>query len=110
MIPMNPSGLWVLGSVLSSVFQRAAKAKSGVVESPYSVQVADMDADGKLDLVLSGLNPARAAIMLGDGNGHFREGRLVPTGNGCRSVAVADFNGDGKPDELEQCCGQLGRR
>jgi hypothetical protein len=63
-----------------------------------AVAAADLDADGRMDLLwmssTSGLNVAR-----GRGDGSFDAPRQydVPLSSG-RGLAVADFNGDGHPD------------
>jgi len=64
-----------------------------------SLDVADLDGDGKLDLVLGrdGLEGTSVKIMLGDGTGRFQPGTRYPT-DALSAVAVADLDGDGKPD------------
>jgi hypothetical protein len=65
-----------------------------------AVAVADFNGDGKLDLgVTSNDNGAYANVLLGDGAGSF----AAPIAHwlgfaGHGSVALADFNGDGKQD------------
>jgi hypothetical protein len=61
------------------------------------VDVADFDGDGNLDLLV-GSNPAQ--LFLGTGTGTFGTAIGIATGtNGwSASLAVEDFNGDGKPD------------
>jgi hypothetical protein len=59
------------------------------------VTVADLNKDGKLDLVIS--NSAGLAIMLGKGDGSFQPATHYGTVAVTQAV-VADFNGDGNPD------------
>lgn len=75
--------------------------------SPFSVALADVDRDGRLDLVIAnysgqGSDSSRDAvnILLGDGRGGFRvmKGSPFATGRSPASVAVGDMNGDGWPD------------
>ena len=77
---------------------------SPIAASGTELAAADLNGDGKTDLVL----PTRAngrntlTILLGDGSGRFAptpgSPLEVPGRDGWSSVAVADFNRDGKPD------------
>jgi hypothetical protein len=57
-----------------------------------SVAAADVNGDGKIDLVTDGVS-----VLLGNGDGTFRRGASIASG-GSGSVNVGDFNGDGKLD------------
>lgn len=72
---------------------------------PMAVAVADFNADGKPDLVVvngkypDGSNGSNTvSILLGNGDGTFQTHVDYPTGTSPTSVAVGDFNGDGKLD------------
>jgi hypothetical protein len=66
--------------------------------SPLSVAVADVNGDGKPDIVVANYNYG-VGILLGNGDGTFRAPLIYSTGgNTPFSVAIADVNGDGKPD------------
>jgi hypothetical protein len=54
---------------------------------------ADVNGDGKLDLVTSGVS-----VLLGNGDGTFTNGGGVTAGGNGGPISVADFNGDGKLD------------
>ncbi|GAB3755950.1 FG-GAP-like repeat-containing protein [Spirosoma pomorum] len=56
----------------------------------------DVDQDGKLDVVTSRWD--RLAVLPGKGDGTFGFSRNFSVDTGANSVAVADFNGDNKPD------------
>jgi FG-GAP-like repeat len=60
----------------------------------HSLIAADVNGDGKVDLVSDGVS-----ILLGNGDGSFRVGESVMVADGV-SVNVGDFNGDGKVDVL----------
>src|SRR5271170_3639957 len=66
--------------------------------APDAVVVADLNNDGKLDIVTANFNSGTISVLLGNGNGTFKTQVTYPVGNGPDSVAVADFNGDGIPD------------
>jgi YD repeat-containing protein len=68
------------------------------VSGPNSIAVADIDGDGKVDLVagrnLEG-NGDNVIVFIGNGDGTFQLPRPFQGGIGTRSVAVGDLNGDG---------------
>jgi hypothetical protein len=73
------------------------------LSSSYNrVAVADFNRDGKPDLAVAYVGGV--TILLGSGNGTFRGGTSygwhpeAPVLGGLRSLAVADFNGDGNLD------------
>jgi len=59
--------------------------------------VADLNGDGKLDVVVSDNN--NVWVLLGNGDGTFQPAATY-TISGATSFALADFNGDGRPDIL----------
>jgi hypothetical protein len=66
-----------------------------------SIAVADVNRDGKLDLLVAGGYSAAVGVLLGNGDGTFRPAVAYPTADYYNhSVTVADVNGDGKPDLL----------
>ena len=68
---------------------------------PLKVRVANMNNDGKPDLLmlLSSGSSADAAVMLGNGDGTFHTGTLIQTGGAQRAaIAAGDLNGDGLTD------------
>jgi PBP1b-binding outer membrane lipoprotein LpoB len=63
-----------------------------------AVTTADMNGDGKLDVVVANSGGNNVAVLLGDGSGTFGAPALFPVNVTPLDVAVGDFNGDGKPD------------
>jgi len=67
------------------------------------VAVADVNGDVKPDALLANYGSNTLGVLLGDGAGGFTLRAASPStglGRTPRSVAVADMNGDGKPDAL----------
>ncbi len=68
-----------------------------------SVAVADVNGDGRLDLVVANQLSDTVAVLLGNGDGTFQPAvtynlTSMYTGTIPDSVTVADVNGDGRPD------------
>jgi FG-GAP-like repeat len=80
---------------------------------PTSVALGDVNGDGKTDLVISsffsafGLESSLVNVLFGNGDGTFAPAKEVTTGRSTSgsvfplSVAIADFDSDGKPDLAE---------
>lgn len=70
--------------------------------APFGIGVGDFNGDGFQDLVATNyggpLQQGELALFLGDGTGSFAAATLIDVGSSPTSVAVADFNGDGKAD------------
>jgi hypothetical protein len=62
------------------------------------VQIVDLNADGKQDLVFSSVFQGGALIFLGNGDGTFQGPSNFSTGSYPFAFSVADVNGDGNKD------------
>src|SRR6202167_799431 len=89
-------------------FQPAVTYDAGGVET-QTVVVADLNGDGKLDLVVSNSIAGTVGVLLGNGDGTFQPVVTYLSGGAPEGVAVADLNGDGIPDIVvansASCCG-----
>ena len=66
-----------------------------------SVAIADVNGDGKPDLLVANYNSGTIGVLLGNGDGTFKAATTFDAGGpniNTYSIAVADLNGDGKPD------------
>jgi hypothetical protein len=81
----------------------SAAVDFGVGDVPRSLAVGDFNGDGRQDLATANLasianNPDNVAVLLGDGAGSFSAATNFTVGTGPESIAIGDFNGDGKQD------------
>lgn len=65
---------------------------------PNAVIAADLNNDGKLDLVVSDGKNSVISVFLGNGDGTFQPRVTYPVAKAPLSLATGDFNGDGKLD------------
>jgi peroxiredoxin len=81
-------------------FTRAPGAPFALGPRPGYVAVADINGDGKVDLVATHDDDPLLAVMLGDGKGGFNPapGSPLRPPNPVWGVVVVDLNGDGKKD------------
>jgi len=71
--------------------------------SPHSVTTADVNGDGKPDLIVANSNGATVSVLLnstapGAATPSYAAQQTFATGSDPQSVTTADVNGDGKPD------------
>src|SRR5215217_3831276 len=62
--------------------------------NPQDVVAADVNGDGRLDLVATNYSASTVSVLLGNANGTFQSPLTSSAGNGPLSVAVGDFNTD----------------
>ncbi|MGB8583901.1 MAG: VCBS repeat-containing protein [Candidatus Sulfotelmatobacter sp.] len=69
--------------------------------SPNSMRplyVADVNNDGKLDLLVLNTTDQTLSVLLGNGDGTFQTQKVTTIAGSYCCLAVGDFNGDGKVD------------
>src|SRR5205823_3777498 len=77
-------------------FQAAQNYRT--IPGPSSVQLADVNNDGRPDLVTANQFGNSLSVALGNGDGTFKQAQFFNVGHSSVNVVVSDFNGDGKPD------------
>ncbi len=97
-----PGSVIVMLNQGGNVFAQApgSPLSTGTPGSVWSLTVADLNADGRLDIITAN-ETSNISVLLGNGAGGFSLGPGSPITTGINSpfaVAVADFNGDGIPD------------
>jgi hypothetical protein len=86
---------WQVNDGGPTAFQGTSYA---VGSTPDSVAVADLNGDGKLDLVIANAGSNTVSVLLGNGAGGFGPAISFNVGTGAASVTVGDLDGDGKLD------------
>jgi Ca2+-binding RTX toxin-like protein len=69
-----------------------------VGNEPHSVVVADVNKDGKADIITANIASNNVSVLLGEGNGAFKPAVNYAAGAGAAAIAVGDFNGDSRLD------------
>ncbi len=104
-------GVWTFPGNGDGTFgagNRQALTSRPMYVAAESVSVADLNGDGKPDIVLSAPGLSSVAAFLGNGDGSFQTKALTLTIPGSclnpLSTALADLNGDGKADLVVYPC------
>ncbi|HKD33356.1 MAG TPA: FG-GAP-like repeat-containing protein [Gaiellaceae bacterium] len=75
------------------------QAERAAGDSPTAPVIADVTGDGRADVVLGDEATSRVTVLVGAGDGTFPRARKYATGaEETAAVAVADLNGNGRPD------------
>jgi uncharacterized repeat protein (TIGR01451 family) len=94
----------------NGTFQPPIQIQAG--KDPFSLTVADLNGDNKLDLIVGDHSNASLTILLGKGDGTFLAPATISldgvpsTPTGVLSIIAGDFNGDGKLDLVAGVSGE----
>jgi hypothetical protein len=96
--------LCALSTAIGATISFKTAVNYPVGTNPVAVAAGDFNHDGKIDLaVVNGGNTSTGdnggvSILLGNGDGTFHAAVNIAAGMNPASIAVADFNRDGRPD------------
>jgi hypothetical protein len=80
------------------IYQATLQDQSFSTPQPTYIQTADIDGDGKLDLVYTNSNYATVGVLFGIGDGTFYAPVEFPAGGYAYGITLADLNHDGTLD------------
>ena len=83
-----------------SVFSLKARIQLSAGQRPAKVAVADVNRDGRPDVIVASYESDDITVLIGDGGGDFKQSTGSPfaAGNSPSDIAVGDFNKDGRLD------------
>jgi hypothetical protein len=90
------AALVATGTALGFGFKAPQTYDAGA--SAYPVRIADLNKDGKRDVVVGNLDDDDVSVYLGKGNGKLEAQHTYPAGDSPFGIAVSDFDRDGKKD------------
>jgi len=92
------SVLWGNGDGTFTPADTTFSVGSALFESPVAIAIADINGDGKLDIITANEFADTVTVFLNQGGRTFAAAKESPTGTSPEAIAVGDFNGDGKFD------------
>lgn len=84
------------GALIWGKFVVASSPSVGA--TPQTAAAADVNGDGKMDLICANTTGGTLSVLTNNGSGGFALASSPPIGIGPTTVVAADVNGDGKPD------------
>lgn len=87
-----------LGKADGTFGERKQLLRPRKLSIPFAMKVADVDNDGRADLIVADFQTSQLYVYRGNGTGDFEAGIPVDAGGPVNALAVADLNGDGRLD------------
>lgn len=102
MVFVSASALPILFGVLQGYASSGPRFPGPHFEAgvqPEAIAVADFDGDGVPDMALVDVSEGALRVLLGNGDGTYRQGQILSIGaGGDADIAAADLDGDGVVD------------
>ncbi len=77
---------------------RVVRSQPQVGNAPRGVAVADIDADGNIDIITANAGDDNVSILFGNGDGSVQDQTATDIASGPVAIEVADLNADGDLD------------
>jgi len=90
--------LFIIFTIKTNAQLFLPKVDYGTGSAPHSVTTGDFNGDNILDLAVANEFSNTVSILLGNGDGTFKNKVDYGIGGPPTSITIGDFNGDGKPD------------
>lgn len=108
-VDTNDAGTDAAANAFESIFVTLGKPDGGFGERkqlpharrmslPTELRAADLDRDGHVDLIVSDFRASTLYYLRGRGTGSFDEAIAINAGGPINDIAIADVNGDRRPD------------
>ena len=94
------NNVWIYLGNGDGTFSSPSLVSAGSAALPLNIIAADLDGDGKLDLVTLNYNSVNISVLIGNGDGSFKAAVNYSVGGPgfAQGLAVGDVDGDGVPD------------
>lgn len=99
-MPQSEAAAVFFGQGNGTFVSSSATFANALGQPTSTIEAADFNADGNLDLAIANGLTGQSPLVLGYGNGAFSAAGDLDTGLFPAGMAVGDFNGDGKLDAI----------